>query len=75
MGTVRLLRVDTNGNPSKDTIIGTGAKPNVVHDRVHGSSFFGHDSVGLVLRQGLFVGRVRREGLDFIDESLVEEDL
>lgn len=70
-----LGRVDTERDPSKDTVGDIITKVDVFHEGVDGVSFLGEDGIFGVGGEFLGVGGVGGNLLNGGDEVLVEEDL
>lgn len=71
----RRFGIDTNGEPSEETVSDLGSKVNILVHRVHRGRFLGHDPILRVSGEFLSVLVVRGQGLDSTDQRLVEESL
>lgn len=67
--------IDAKGNPAQKTIFDCIAEQNILHEGVGRGSLLQEDTVLLVGRQRLCVGRIDAGGLNLGDQALVEEDL
>ena len=68
-------RINTDCDPSEETLLDAVTEVDVVKNRVGGSSFLGEDAIIGVEQEFLSVGDVGLDGFGIGDELLVEEEL
>lgn len=72
---VFIREINTECNPSKDTITNVLPKQGVLYNRVRRSRFLGKNAIIRIRGQILRIGGVGGSSFDFGDEILVEEEL